>query len=204
MRGFMKCVVALFAVSVLFLAGCGGPEIQVTRTEPDEVTDLSGVWNDTDSRLVSEEMISDCLSRPWLGEHTGKFGKKPVVLVGTVQNKSHEHIAVETFVKDLQRELVNSARVSFVAESDIREAMRDEKYDQSIHASPETMKEMGKELGADYMLFGVLNTIIDQVEGTQAKFYQVDLELINIETNEKVWLGQKKIKKIVTRDKHSF
>ena len=204
MRGLIKCLVALFAVSVLFLTGCGGPGIQVTRTEPDEVTDLSGVWNDTDSRLVSEEMISDCLSRPWLGEHTGKFGKKPVVLVGTVQNKSHEHIAVETFVKDLQRELVNSARVSFVAESDIREAMRDEKYDQSIHASPETMKEMGKELGADYMLFGVLNTIIDQVEGTQAKFYQVDLELINIETNEKVWLGQKKIKKIVTRDKHSF
>lgn len=186
-------------------AGCGGgPSVNVTRTDTDTVTDLSGDWNDTDSRLVSEEMISDCLSRPWLGEFTGRKGKKPVVIVGFVRNRTSEHIATETFVNDLQRELINSGRVSFVAEKDIREALRDEKYDQSMNASPETMKEMGRELGADFMLFGSINSIIDQVEGKQAKFYQVDLELINIETNEKVWIGQKKIKKLVERDRYRF
>jgi len=197
-------VVLSVCVFILSIQGCGGPSVQVTRTDPDAVTDISGDWNDTDSRLVAEEMIADCLSRPWLGEWTGKHGKKPVVIVGYVQNKTSEHIATETFVNDLQRELVNSGRVSFVAEKDIREALREEKYDQSMHASPETMKEMGRELGADFMLFGVINSIIDQEGGTSAKYYQTDLELINIETNEKVWLGQKKIKKIVERKGYKF
>ncbi|HMA77002.1 MAG TPA: hypothetical protein VKO43_06830, partial [Candidatus Krumholzibacteriaceae bacterium] len=99
---------------------------------------------------------------------------------------------------------VNSGKVSFVAEKEIREALRDEKYDQSMNASAATMKEMGRELGADFMLFGSINSITDQIEGKKAKFYQIDLELIDIETNEKVWLGQKKIKKIVERDKYRF
>jgi len=197
-------IICFALVATAVTAGCGGPSVNVTRTEADTVTDLSGNWNDTDSRLVSEEMISDCLSRPWLGEFTGREGEKPVVIVGYVRNRTSEHIATETFVNDLQRELINSGRVKFVAEKDIREALRDEKYDQSMHASPETMKEMGREVGADFMLFGSINSIVDQVEGKQAKFYQVDLELINIETNEKAWIGQKKIKKIVERDKYRF
>lgn len=197
-------IICFALVATAATAGCGGPSVNVTRTEADTVTDLSGNWNDTDSRLVSEEMISDCLSRPWLREFTGSEGEKPVVIVGYVRNRTSEHIATETFVNDLQRELINSGRVKFVAEKDIREALRDEKYDQSMHASPETMKEMGREVGADFMLFGSINSIVDQIEGKQAKFYQVDLELINIETNEKAWIGQKKIKKIVERDKYRF
>ncbi|MDZ7859826.1 MAG: penicillin-binding protein activator LpoB [Candidatus Krumholzibacteriota bacterium] len=194
----MLCMVMLFSL------GCGGPSVNVTRTEADTVTDLSGDWNDTDSRMVSEEMIPDCLSRPWLGDFTSENMKKPVVIVGYIRNKTDEHIATETFVNDLERELVNSGKVSFVAEKEIREALRDEKYDQSMNASAETMKEMGRELGADFMLFGSINSITDQIEGKKAKFYQIDLELIDIETNEKVWLGQKKIKKIVERDKYRF
>ncbi len=194
----------VFCALIVFLGGCGGPSVNVTRTEADTVTDLSGNWNDTDSRVVSEEMITDCLSRPWLGEFTGKNGKKPVVIVSNIRNKTTEHIATQTFINDLQRELINSGKVSFVAEKDIREALRDEKYDQSMNASAETMKEMGREVGADFMLFGSINSIIDQIDRTKAKFYQIDLELIAIETNEKVWIGQKKIKKIVERKKYRF
>ncbi|RLB01528.1 MAG: penicillin-binding protein activator LpoB [Deltaproteobacteria bacterium] len=197
----MRKVFVLFALSILILSlGCARP-LKVTRIGEDTVTDLSGRWNDTDSRLVAEEMINDCLSRPWLGEFTGKHGKKPVVIVGSVANKSFEHIAVETFINDLQRALINSGRVSFVADKDIREMIRDEKLDQSQYASRETMKEMGREIGADFMLFGSINSIIDQVEGRKVIFYQVDLELINIETNEKVWMGQKKIKKWIAKEK---
>ena len=195
---------AVLCMMVFLFSGCGGPSVNVTRTEADTVIDLSGNWNDTDSRFVSEEMIPDCLSRPWLVGFTTEYKEKPVVIVGHIQNKTAEHIVTETFVNDLQRELINSGQVSFVAEKDNREALRDEKYDQSMNASAETMKEMGREIGADFMLFGSINSIIDQIEGKQAKFYQIDLELIAIETNEKVWIGQKKIKKIVERDKHRF
>ena len=97
------------------LAGCGA-ETKVTRVDAGVVTDLSGRWNDTDSRMVAEGMVKEALGTPWLDNYTRSHrGKQPVVVVGMITNKSHEHINVQTFVTDLQRELVNSQKVTFVA-----------------------------------------------------------------------------------------
>jgi hypothetical protein len=168
------------------------------------VKDLSGAWNDSDSRLVSEEMIQDVLSRPWYEVHTQARKKAPVVIVGEVRNLSHEHINVNTFVADLERALINSGRVEFVASRTERGGIREERKDQDIHAREETRKPMGQEIGADYMLQGTINTIIDVSGRTQVRFYQVDLNLISLADNRKVWQGQKKIKKLVERSQLRF
>lgn len=182
--------------------GCG-PSKKVSRIDVDTVTDLSGNWNDTDSRLVAQEMIVDCLNSPWITQHVTSKNKKPVIIVGSIRNKSSEHIAVKTFVNDIERAFINSGQVTVVASAVDRQELRSEKEDQKIFASPETVKEMGRELGADYMMTGEINTIIDQEGGKKVIFYQVDLTLTNIETNVKVWLGQKKIKKFITRSRYS-
>ena len=175
----------------------------VTRMETDEVTDLSGRWNDTDSRLVSETMITDCLNHPWISEHTRQVSKRPVLIVGIVRNKSSEHIAVTTFISDIERSFINSGLVDIVASATERGDLREERADQSRNADEETVKEFGRELGADYMLNGYISTIIDQEEGKKVIYYQVDLTLTNIETNRKVWIGQEKIKKLVERKRFS-
>lgn len=191
----MRAILAAFALSGL-LAGCAS----VNRVDPNTVTDLSGNWNDTDSRLVAEEMIVDALSRPWLGRATSaKGGQPPVVIVGTIRNRSKEHIPVTTFTKDLERQLINDGRVRFVASKDERSEVRDEREDQQRHSSAETMKRMRQETGADFMLIGNIDQIDDTKGGTSAKVYQVNLELVNMETNEKVWIGTKDIKKMVKR-----
>lgn len=192
---------SLLLGSVALLVGLTACGTQVERLEADEVRDLSGAWNDTDSRLVSEEMINDMLSRPWVDDFRRRTGKQPAVIVGTVRNLSHEHINTNTFVNDIQRALVNSGRVTFVASSQEREDIRDERLDQDIHASAETRKAMGQEYGADFMLSGQINTIIDMEGRTQVRYYQVDLTLISLADNRKVWLGQKKIKKEVVNSK---
>lgn len=178
----------------LLLAACG---TSVKRLETTEVRDLSGAWNDTDSRLVSEEMIQDVLSRPWFDEHTRARKKAPAVIVGEVRNLSHEHINVGTFVADMERALINSGKVKFVASRTERGEIRDERKDQELHAREDTRKAMGQELGADYMLKGTINTIVDAEGKTQVRYYQVDLTLISLADNTKVWIGQKKIKKLV-------
>ncbi|MFZ3066194.1 MAG: penicillin-binding protein activator LpoB [Nitrospirota bacterium] len=184
------------------IVSCAGQK--VSRVGTDTVTDLSGRWNDTDSRLVAEEMVKDALSRPWIDNYSRKRGKQPTVIVGTVLNRSHEHINVQTFTKDLERELTNSGRVQFVAARGEREELREERVDQAQHAADETVKGPGKEIGADYMLKGTINTILDEAKGTKVIFYQVDLELIDIEKNIKVWFGQKKIKKVIERSRANF
>ncbi len=178
----------------LFLLGCS---TKVTRIDPDETVDLSGAWNDSDSRMVAEEMIGDALSRPWITEFVNKERHDPAVIVGTVRNLSHEHINVNTFIADMERALVNSGRVEFVASSTERGEVRDERIDQDTHSSDDTRNPAGQELGADFMLKGQINTIIDTEGKKQVRYYQVHLTMISMADNRKVWLGQKKIKKIV-------
>lgn len=190
-----------FFLSIIALVACG-PSKQVTRIDSKEVVDLSGKWNDTDSRLVAEEMIKDVISRPWLTDYLTAKSRKPVLIVGKVRNKSSEHIATDVFIKNIERELLNSGKVSFVASKEERDQVREERRDQQDFASQESFKQFYKELGADFMLSGEINSIADSYDGEKVMLYQVDLQLIDIETNQKVWLGSKSIKKFISRDKY--
>ncbi len=190
---FLACIVGL-------MCACSSQR-EVTRLDTESVTDLSGQWNDTDARLVAEEMIADCLSRIWLTDFIEANGRKPVVTVGTIRNKSSEHIDAETFTSDFERELLNSGKVKFVASKIQRDEVRDERYDQQEFASEETMKRFREETGADFLLVGAIKSITDQVEGKSVIFYQTDMELIDIETVEKVWIGSKEIKKGISQGK---
>ncbi|MEE8211367.1 MAG: penicillin-binding protein activator LpoB [Acidiferrobacterales bacterium] len=186
---------------LLVTAGCG---TSVKRIDSEEVKDLSGAWNDTDSRLVSAEMVEDALSRPWLREFTRHNGSQPTVIVGEVRNLSHEHINMITFVADIERAMINSRKVQFVASRTERRPVREERKDQDLHASEATRKPMGQELGADFMLQGTISTIVDVAGKKQVRYYQVDISLINLADNRKVWAGQKKIKKLIKRSQLRF
>lgn len=186
----------LCVVLPLVIVGCGGTK--VARVSSDSTMDLSGKWNDTDSRLVSEEMIKDALSQRWLYKWEAE-GKTPNVIVGKVVNKSHEHINVETFTKDIERALLNSGTVNFVASSSERGQLRQERDEQVGFASEETRSSHGAETGADFMMMGSINTIVDQEGKRSVIYYQINMELINMETNAKVWIGEKKIKKYVEK-----
>ena len=108
--------------TVVLLAGCASTSVE--RVGVDETVDLSGRWNDSDSRMVSEEMIGDVLSRPWIDKFRGNHrGQAPTVIVGTIRNRSDEHINTRTFVKDLERALINSGEIEFVAAKGEREEM---------------------------------------------------------------------------------
>ena len=186
--------VLLFA---FLLISCGK---KVTRIDPNSTVDLSGQWNDADSRMVAEEMINDCLTKPW--KEKMQFNKEmPRIIIGRIRNKSHEHINTQTFAKDMERILLNSGTVEFVATKEERDDIREEKADQMENASDQTKKELGNESGADVMLYGSVNTIADAEGKKKVMYYQVDLELVEIETNKKLWIGTKKIKKYITRAK---
>ena len=190
--------ITLVLMAALLLSACG---TTVKRIDADETVDLSGAWNDSDSRMVAEEMIQDALSRPWISQFSAKSGRTPTVIVGTIRNLSHEHINVNTFVADMSRSLVNSGMVDFVASSQERDEIRQERKDQDLNAKEESRNAAGQEQGADFMLKGQINTIIDAEGKQQVRYYQVDLTMVSMADNRKVWLGQKKIKKLVKNSK---
>lgn len=184
----------------MLIAACT-PSQKVSRVGSDTTTDLSGKWNDTDARLVAEEMISDASSKPWLNQFYNLNDKAPVVIMGHVRNETMEHIDTEVFTKEMERAFVNTGQVDVVANQQERAQVRDEREDQQHYASYETAKAMAQELGADYMMIGNISSIMDEsVSGKEAAiFYTVNLELVDIVTNRKVWIGNKKIKKFIER-----
>jgi len=47
------------------------------------------------------------------------------------------------------------------------------------------------------MINGVMTSVVDQYKNQRTVQYQVNLELTDLETNEKVWIGEKQIKKYI-------
>lgn len=190
----------LVIMGLVFITGCG-PTQTVTRTAADSGGDLSGRWNETDARLVADEMIADALTGGWLNRFNESNSNPPVVIVGRVRNESMEHIDTEVFTKEMERAFVNSGYVSVVASADERLDIRDERMDQQSQASIETASALAEEIGADFMLIGNISSIVDRTTDRrqQSVFYTVNLELVNVENNQKVWIGNKQIRKMIER-----
>ncbi len=151
--------VAAIAVSGMLIASCSR---QVTRVSTDETIDISGNWNNSDSRMVAADLTDKILNANWINTHQEEHqGKKPVVIVGFVQNKSHEHIDAETFVKDVESSFIQTQKVRLVQGGKKREELRAEKADQQTNATVSSMKKFGLESGADYILQGSINSIVD-------------------------------------------
>ncbi len=203
-RHYLFNWIPILLLPLFILISCSGPVRTVKRVQVDQTIDLSGHWNDTDARLTAKSMVQDVLSRPWLRNFLRQYNRQPVVIVGRIRNRSSEHIETDMFIKDIERELLNSGQVKFVASDRERQAIRNERLDQQSFANPETAKELANELGADFMLQGEITSVTDSFEGKRVVKYQVNLELIDIENNAKVWIGQKEIKKFIQQKKYTW
>jgi len=197
----VKLVLLLFLAAIM--ASCS-QKPQVARVSPDKDIDLTGKWNQSDSRRVAEKMVASCLKSNWISNYMEDHNDKPTIIVGLFRNKSSVHISEEMFTKDIERELVNSGKVSFVAMSEERKALRKERKDQEIYATTESAANMAQEKGADFMLQGVFHTTKQRWKGDRVVSYKVDMELINMQSNQKAWIGSKTIKKMISQSRYTW
>ncbi len=180
---------------VVLVAGCQARK--VTRIDPATEIDLSGRWNDTDSRKVADQMIYDLFESSPFKQYAKDKSARPVIVVGTIRNKTSEHIDADNFVKKFEVVIHNSGVADLVESNDFRDQLRVERLEQQEFANPATVKRMGMELGADLMLFGEITSEIDTYGKRRVVNYVTTLFLTDIESNRRVWYGQNEIKKYV-------
>lgn len=173
------------------------PPVEVVTT--DERIDLSGEWNDVDADQVAAAMIADCLKSLWAETWAQAHGRKPVVRLHPVKNKTDGYIDYRYFTKQLEAALLNSGRVDVVSSIEEADSAREERTDQAMHASDETTKSQGMEIGSDFILTGWILSQADQQGTSESKSYLTSLELVETETQKKAWVGQKKIKKLIEK-----
>lgn len=182
-----------------FLGGCA-PQRDVTRVDPNATIDVNQQFNDSDARRIYQGMVQDCLARPWIDNfQREQGGRRPVVIVGELKNKTMSYILdSEMVTADIERELINSGRVRFVAAKGQRDQIREERLQSQEWSRPETRKQYKAETGADFIMIGSIMEdaprTLDGRGGVQ--YYKANLQVIDLETNEKVWIGTQEIKKV--------
>ena len=195
--------VSLLFFSSLFFFSCSSTSVK--RYDANEsVKDLSGYWNDNDVNLVCTSLIDSCIKSKCVANFKASAGRTPVVIIGTIKNKSVERIDTSILSKRFQNAIINDGTLEFVADASQREELRAEKYDQAENAY-ETAKSIGNETAADFMLQGSVTTIVDTAGRQQVRTYQVDMQLIDLETNKIIWSDQNNdIKKYIKKSAVKF
>ena len=186
----------VFCAVLLAFASCAP---QVSRIDPSEQVELSGRWNDSDSRAVADQMISQLESSVRYKEYASSKGSRPTIIVGMVRNKTSEHIDATNYIKKLEAAIFNSGLADIVESGDFRDKLRVERVDQRDFADPATVAEWGKETGADLMLFGEMSSETDVYHNQRVVNYVTTLFLTDMESNQRIWYGQQEIKKMIRK-----
>ena len=198
-------VSAVLLVAAVLCVGCSTTKVE--NVDPTTEGYISGRWNDSDARAAVEQLIPDCLSRAWLPEFNGKNeGAKPRIVLGDIENNTSEHINKDVFMNEIQRVLINSGVVRFVADPGVRDAlMKEVEWQKEMAKGQGVAPDVERGVsGADFMLMGTVSSIVDQAGKSAIVFYQVDLTLTDLRSWEKVWFGTAQRKHLVEGVKTRF
>jgi uncharacterized protein (TIGR02722 family) len=180
--------------SMAGLAGCAGDRTR--RVDPQTDITLARRFNDADAKIVAKNMIPDCLNRPWIEQAITKLGRKPIIAVGEIRNRTDQVIETEMFTAKFEEELLNSGRVDILTERAVRDSLRLERSDTEF-TDPAFIKKMKGEMAVDYVLSGsiVMDREFSNNRAQDFVAYQVKLELLDVETLRKVWIKTQDLKK---------
>ena len=200
----LALAVVVCALAAAALAGCG---TKVANVDPRTEGYLSGRWNDSDARAVAEDLIPQCLGSPWLPEFRGQHGEqRPRILIADIENNTSEHINTDVFMNELQRVLINSGVVRFVADEAVREdLMREVEWQREMAKGGGVSDDVDRGVsGADFVMLGIVNSVVDQEGKSAIVYYKVDLSLTDLRNWEKVWIGTAERKHLVEGSKVRF
>lgn len=189
-------ILALSLSLASLITGCASSSVE--RVDFASQQDLSGYWNDTDARIVTNDLAEQLIDSDWFSTFIKENHRKPVIVIGSIHNNTDEHINTSIISKKLEISLLNTGKVLSVANSSERKEIRNERDDQQINASLDSAKNIGNETAADFMLQGDIKTIVDSNGLKSVRTYFITAELVDIETNTKIWLGENStIKKVI-------
>lgn len=205
----MRILIAgLMTAGTLIAGGCASQNETVTRVDPERGgVDVNSQFNARDAQQMAAELIGDMLSKPWIPNATAKNAAagaqdpRPMVILGTVKNETKRfEINMGMVTDQVQEELLNSGKARVFAARDLRQELRTERFDTEF-ADPASVLKKANEKKAQFMIMGVL---LDdqQVSGdgrTKDLYFQLKLEMTDIETTEKVWIRSARVRKVSTR-----
>jgi len=198
----MKGTVAILCsavLSVTLLSGCS--TTKVSYGDASEVETVTADFGSTDLQQIATSMVESLLSFPPMVEITSQ--RRPVIFVDRIRNKTTEHIDTESITDTITTRLLRSGKFRFVDMSKVEAVRKQLEFQHgSGMVNPETAVRTGRQIGAEYMLYGNLSSIVKKKGGTKDVYYKFTLKLMNLENGLIEWSDEKEIRK--TRKRSLF
>lgn len=192
MRAYKMSTASLAVlVAIGLISGCGGRP-KVSYGDPTKVETVTAEWGSTDIQAVADRMVDSLIKIPAISG-----GNRPVVQMSTIKNKTTEHIDTKSVSDKIRTALLKTSMVRMTAVSDANKEML-ENLDYQANSgvvSKQTAKSVGKQVGADYLLYGEVDSIVKTAGRTTDVYYKLTLNLMDVETGLIEWSEEKEIRK---------
>lgn len=185
-----KGVVALVGLAVI-LGGCSN-KVSYGDAQATETTTID--FGSTDLQTIAGQMIDSMMMSGSVAAITRD--KRPIVFVERIKNKTSEHIDTESITDTISTKMLNSGKFRFVdmdRVEAVREQLNFQNNDDLVNQS--TAIQFGKMVGAQYMLYGNLSSIVKNDGSDKDVYYKMTMRLMDLETGLIEWADETEIRK---------
>lgn len=183
-----------FLALSLMLSGCASVDYGDAQGRETLNTDFGS----TDLQMIAAKMVDDMLSFPPIVQLTAQ--RRPVAFVDTIKNKTMQHIDTESITDTIQSKLINSGKFRFVDMTAVDQVRKQLNYqNESGMVSDATAIQMGRQIGAEFMLYGNFSEIKKSAGSTTDVYMKFTLKLMNLQTGILEWSNEKEIRKVQKR-----
>lgn len=194
MNRLVKSVMTLTAViaSTALLSSCGDKAfVKGDYEDPEKANLMNDQWSETDMQNTVKALVGSMMAHPAIKDAKAP----PIVMVTQLQNKTSEHIDTQSVMDMVRVDLMKTGKVSFI-DKEARGDIADEyNYQNSGMVSKETKKGPGGQTGADFIVNGRLDSIVQEVGKDKTIYYKVTLNMTNLKTGMIVWSDNKQMRK---------
>jgi penicillin-binding protein activator len=178
----------------LSLASCGPKAFVKGDYDKDVEREnlLNDQWSETDMQKAVKDLVDSLIAHPSIAAAK----RPPLVMVTNLQNKTSEHIDTQNIMDMVRVELMNRGRVAFVDKEARDDVAKEYEYQNSGMVSEGTKKGPGKQSGAEFIINGRLDSIVQEVGKDKSVYYKLTLNLTNLDTNVISWSNYKQMRKL--------
>lgn len=185
-----KTAICLLSLSVL-LGGCSNT---VSYGDAQAVETKSIEFGSTDLQKIAADMVDSMMMSGSIAAITRS--SRPIVFVDGVKNKTNEHIDTESITDTISTKMLNSGKFRFVdmerVES-VRKQLQFQNNDELVDTSSSI--QFGKMVGAQYMLYGNLSSIVKSADSEQDVYYKMTMRLMDLSSGLIEWADETEIRK---------
>ncbi|MEF1310375.1 penicillin-binding protein activator LpoB [Vibrio mytili] len=185
-----KSIIALLGLAVI-LGGCSN-KVTYGDAQATETTTID--FGSTDLQTIAEEMVDSMMMSGSVAAITRD--QRPIVFVERIKNKTSEHIDTESITDTISTKMLNSGKFRFVdmdRVDSVRQQLNFQNTDELVNQS--TAIQFGKMVGAQYMLYGNLSSIVKNAGSDKDVYYKMTMRLMDLETGLIEWADETEIRK---------